>query len=373
MVKVGTKPTVKKEGNKTTTTTYKLDKEGNVIVDKVTVKEDQKTEPNTPQPQPKSESLAENAGKVHPQTKSLLESGLASTRFVNTGADLANNLGMRQLTQIDDKKGIQVFGAVGSSDFLTEKQDYLDVRGGHVLVGVGKQFNNKAGKLHTGVYVEGGSGKYDSLNKFANNPSVRAEGDTKYVGVGGMLQQQFDNNLIAEAGVRLGETDTNYNSNDLQDSTGYINVNYDVKRKYTGAHVGLGYQVDINDKLTATPSAKLLYTNIDSAEKLIEGSTFKFDAINSFRSQLGTDVSYKVTDKTDVYTNAVWEREYQGDADGSVLGLDMVAPSLKGNTGIVGAGVHFNPREDIDINMDVKGKFGKQEGGEVGMSVKYTF
>ncbi len=188
-----------------------------------------------------------------------------------------------------------------------------------------------------------------------------------------MLKQEYSNGAFAEASARFGNSDTNYNSYDLKDSQGYTNVNYDIKRNYTGVNLGVGGQVELNKKVTAVPSAKLLYTKFNSAEKLIKGSTFKFDEISSLRSQLGADIIYQATDTTDIYTNAVWEREYDGQANGKVLGLNMPAPSLEGDTGIVGAGIHFAPRKNIDINMDVKGSFGKREGGEVGMSFKYKF
>ncbi len=333
------------------------------------------TEPTTPVKPTAQQEIARVAGKVHPQTKSLLESALSSVNFVNTGADLLSKQGMHQLTRVHNKSqdGLHVFGAVAGSDLITETGSEIDVRGTTLLVGVGKQLPNKMGKLHVGGFVEGGKGIYDTYNKLSDNTSVIAEGDSKYVGFGAMLKQEYSNGAFAEASARFGNSDTNYNSYDLKNSQGYTNVNYDIKRNYTGVNLGVGGQLELNKKVTAVPSAKLLYTKFNSAEKLIKGSTFKFDEISSLRSQLGADIIYQATDTTDIYTNAVWEREYDGQANGKVLGLNMPAPSLEGDTGIVGAGIHFAPRKNIDINMDVKGSFGKREGGEVGMSFKYKF
>ncbi len=340
---------------------------------KPTPKPEVKPTPKTEvKPTPKQD-FAELAGEIHPQTKSLLESVVSNASFVNTGTDLATNQGIKQLAQINNSANAQTFGAIGTSDILTETGSEVDVRGANLLVGVGKKLTNQYGTLRLGGLIEGGKSHYDSYNRLPSGIIVRADGDSDYLGAGAMLQQEFKNNVIAEAGVRFGSSNTSYNSSDLQDSTGYTNINYDVNRNYTGLNLGLGYQAKINDKFTAVPSAKLLYTKLGSAEKLIKGSTFKFDSISSLRSQLGGDVIYKFNDKTDIYTNAVWEKEYQGQADGKVLELNMPAPSLKGDTGIVGLGIHFAPRNNLDFNMDVKGKFGKQEGGEVGFSVKYTF
>ncbi len=103
------------------------------------------TEPTTPVKPTAQQEIARVAGKVHPQTKSLLESALSSVSFVNTGADLLSKQGMHQLTRVHNKNqdGLHVFGAVAGSDLITETGSEIDVRGTTLLVGVGKQLPNK--------------------------------------------------------------------------------------------------------------------------------------------------------------------------------------------------------------------------------------
>ncbi|MDP8163186.1 autotransporter outer membrane beta-barrel domain-containing protein [Phocoenobacter skyensis] len=309
---------------------------------------------------------------IHDQTQSLLESGLAGLEFVNRGADLANNVAMYQLTQLSNNQGVSTFGAIRGGKYRTETGSHIDVKGVNLLLGVGSGSNNSAGQLYVGTYVEGGVGSYDSINTFDNNLEVRADGDTKYYGIGAMIKQHFNNHLYLQGGVRLGQSHTEYHSKDLQGATA-SSVDFNTKRAYAGANIGMGYTAVLNDKFSITPSAQLMYTYYSSADKIIEGSQFDFDRIHSVRSRLGAKVSYKINPQNDLYANVAWEREYQGNANGKTLGLNMPAPAMKGNTGIVEIGTHFNPSKNLKINLGATGNFGKRRGVGVNVSMKYDF
>ncbi len=308
---------------------------------------------------------------VNPQTKSLLESGLAGVDFVNHGADLASGDGMQQLVQASANTGVNTFGAIGGGKYRTETGSHIDVKGANLLLGAGSSINNSAGQLHVGAYVEGGTGSYDSFNDFANAPSVRAHGNTKYYGLGLMLKQDFSNNLYVEGGLRFGKSKTSYNSSDLQGAIG--NVSFKTKRSYTGATLGAGYQFKINDKMSLTPSARLLYTRLSGTSKVVQGTNFHFDSVRSLRTQLGAKLDYQLNDSARLYSSLTWEREHKGAAKGRVLGLNMPAPSMKGDTGIVELGAQFTPNKNLTIKVGAAGSFGKRRGGEANIGIKYDF
>ncbi len=317
-----------------------------------------------------NDNNGDDAGTLHPQTTSLLESGLAGLDFVNRGADLANGAGMSQLRSGD--AGLQAFGALRAGNYRTETGSHIDVKGANILLGAGGVVNNSAGQLHIGAYVEGGTGSYDSFNDFTDAPDVRADGDTKYYGVGAMARQTFANNLYLQAGVRAGESDTDYHSSDLQGAVG-ASVDFSTKRDYAGANIGVGYTMDINDKLSVTPSAQLLYTDFDKAQKVVEGSTFNFDSIDSLRSRVGAEVNYQLSETSRLYGNLAWEREHRGEANGKVLGMDMLAPTIEGNTGIIEIGTSFAPNKNLKINLGAAGNVGKRRGIEANASMRYRF
>ncbi|PIE42104.1 MAG: hypothetical protein CSA47_02060 [Gammaproteobacteria bacterium] len=314
----------------------------------------------------------ETAGSVHPQTKSLLESGLSGVDFVNRGADLAHTAGIQQLLQLSANDGIKAFGAIGGGKYRTETGSHIDVKGVNLLLGAGKNLSNQAGQLYLGAYVEGGIGSYNSFNNFANRPSVRGDGNSKYYGLGAILRQDFSNNVFIKGGLHFGKSHTTYNSNDLLGAGGNP-VHFKTKRSYAGFNIGAGYHAHINDKITITPSVNVLYTHFGKANEVIQGSTFNFDSIRSLRTQLGAKLNYQLSDKADLYTSLVWEREHKGDAKGSVSGLDMPTPSVKGNTGIVEVGANFTPNKNLTINVGAAGSFGKRRGGEANIGIKYDF
>ncbi|MDP8171625.1 hypothetical protein QJU96_10055, partial [Pasteurella skyensis] len=191
------------------------------------------------------------AGTVHPQTKSLLESGLAGLNFINNGADLVDSA-MTQLTPYD---GIKTFGAIRGGKYRTETGSHIDVKGTNLLVGVGRQ----AGQFQFGTYVEAGFGSYDSENDIKDT-TVTAEGDTKYYGIGATLKQAF-NRFFVEGGLRLGHSQTTYNSDDFEGSaTVATEVKFTTKRAYAGANFGLGYNAQLSDAFTLTPYGKVFYT-----------------------------------------------------------------------------------------------------------------
>ncbi|MDP8162559.1 autotransporter outer membrane beta-barrel domain-containing protein [Phocoenobacter skyensis] len=311
-----------------------------------------------------SGSGGSTAGTVHPQTKSLLESGLAGLNFINNGADLVDSA-MTQLTPYD---GIKTFGAIRGGKYRTETGSHIDVKGTNLLVGVGRQ----AGQFQFGTYVEAGFGSYDSENDIKDT-TVTAEGDTKYYGIGATLKQAF-NRFFVEGGLRLGHSQTTYNSDDFEGSTTVATeVKFTTKRAYAGANFGVGYNAQLSDAFTLTPYGKVFYTYLSNEQQHIEGSLFKFDSVRSLRTQLGAKMQYQLSDKTKLYSTLAWENEAKGKATGTVLGLDMPSPSLKGNTGIVEFGVTFTPSQNLSINLGATGNFGKRRGASANALISYGF
>ncbi|MDP8176798.1 autotransporter outer membrane beta-barrel domain-containing protein [Pasteurella skyensis] len=311
-----------------------------------------------------SGSGGSTAGTVHPQTKSLLESGLAGLNFINNGADLVASA----MTQLTPDDGIKTFGAIRGGKYRTETGSHIDVKGTNLLVGVGRQ----TGQFQFGTYVEAGFGSYDSENNIKDT-TVTAEGDTKYYGIGTTLKQAF-NRFFVEGGLRLGHSQTTYNSDDFEGSnTVATEVKFTTKRAYAGANFGVGYNAQLSDAFTLTPYGKVFYTYLSNEQQHIEGSLFKFDSVRSLRTQLGAKMQYQLSDKTKLYSTLAWENEAKGKATGTVLGLDMPSPSLKGNTGIVEFGVTFTPSQNLSINLGATGNFGKRRGASANALISYGF
>ncbi|MBS9780725.1 MAG: autotransporter outer membrane beta-barrel domain-containing protein, partial [Moraxellaceae bacterium] len=206
-----------------------------------------------------------------------------------------------------------------------------------------------------------------------DKPRIKADGDSKYYGVGIMGKHTFNNDAYLQGGVRFGQSETNYNSSDLNNGNGADKVSFDSKRNYMGANVGVGGRVQVNDKVSLSPSASLLYSKYDKTSETIEGSTFNFDIIQSLRSQFGAELGYQVNDKNNLYSSLTWEREYKGEAKGDVVGLDMPSPSIKGDTGLVEIGAKMKPNDKVEIKIGAKKAFGDRRGASADVAIKYEF
>ena len=75
------------------------------------------------------------------------------------------------------------------------------------------------------------------------------------------------------------------------------------------------------------------------------------------------------------YAGLAWEKEYKGDARGSVKQFAIDAPSLKGNTAIAELGISFVPENNKKLSLDfgVKGYAGQRKGASANAEISYRF
>ncbi len=72
-------------------------------------------------------------------------------------------------------------------------------------------------------------------------------------------------------------------------------------------------------------------------------------------------------------TSLAWEREHKGAIKGSLYNRQMPSLNLKGDTGIIEAGVILTPQPNLNINLGVKGGFGNRKSIEANADIKYDF
>ncbi len=333
-----------------------------VVVDKT---------PTQPTDKTPNKGIGQQAGTINPQTKSLSENKVAAIDGVNRGSDLALQDGMNNLQSATQTvASINSFGAIGGGKSRTQTGSYIDVSGVNLLLGAGTRLDNGLGSLHIGGFVEAGFGDYTSVNDFAHHSTVTATGKNNFYGLGAIAKQNIDNTYL-EGSVRFGKTKTDYHSSDFQGATS--DVSFTAKSSYQGFSVGAGHRIPINDTFSVTPYGRLLYTHYADSNHTIQGQKFTFDSVNSLRTQLGTKVTYDVNNTLGLYSSLTWEREHKGTASGKVLGLNIPQPSIKGNTGIVEAGINYQPNANLNIGLGVNGSFGKRKGAEASATVQYDF
>ena len=273
----------------------------------------------------------EFAGRLNPQTKAFSEGRAASLGFLNQGADLIANAGIR---------------AARSS--------------------------------------------VDTYNSFANYASVHGDGDTHYTGGGVLgridfagtglgLVKKLDagqaDGLYAEASFRAGHLDTDFDTDDLLGEFGE-GSDYDSGADYYGLHGGVGYVMNFDERNSVDVYGRYFWTKVDSETVDVGRDRLHFDEADSSRLRIGTRYTMIYNQQLKPYVGIAYDHEFDGEVAARAYGLKLDKPSLEGDTGIFEAGISMKPVSTIDaLSVDVSGQgfIGRREGGGGGLKIKYQF
>ena len=316
------------------------------------------------------------APTVTKESKALSEGYVSAAALINQGADLANGKGMANAIAAAGEAW-STFGAVSGGAQRTQTGSYVDVDGVSLLAGFARQFDLAAGNATAGVFAEYGNGTYDTFNRFASGV-VRGHGDSHYYGGGLIGHMDFaatqTGHAYAEAMARLGAAHNSFNSADLV--SGGVAAGYDASSVYAGAGATLGYAWTLDTATTLDVSGRYLWSRLGGdTVQLTTGETVDFDAVTSQRTQLGARVSHALAGGWIPFVAAAWEHEFDGDANAITNGYALDAPSLRGNTGILEAGLTLKPSQTLPLSLDVglQGFVGQREGVAGNLQAKWTF
>ncbi len=311
------------------------------------------------------------SSKLNPQTKALAEGYAANMAFVNQGADLAGGTGMADaMAKAKAAKGdIASFGAVAGGSSRYKTGSHADVDGTSLMTGVVTKREIEKGALVKGLFLEAGWGNYDTYNSFAGMSSVNGGGDTSYYGLGALIRQDRPDGGYVEGSARGGESRTTFGSGDLN------NVSYTTNSGYYGVHIGIG-KLKTEGSQTLDYYAKYFWTHQNGSTVRAGGDIFNFSGVDSSRLRGGLRLSQARPDgKSTSYVGLAYEYEFDGKACGSVYGMAMEAPSLKGGTGIVELGMSFKSRPESSntLELGLQGYAGKREGVTGTVQLKRVF
>ncbi|MFK3644208.1 autotransporter [Pseudomonas protegens] len=334
------------------------------------------------------------AGRINPTSKAFLEGGAASLAFTNQGADLISDHGINAAdsnVKRAQQEGINLTPFVvvngGSSRYNTGS--HVDVRGFNMLFGVatGLELQDRSA-ITVGIFAERGDGNYDSYNNLSDYGSVHGTGNVRYSGGGALFHmavagtamtktpsssKRGHEGLYIDGSVRTGNADMSFDSTDLTDAEG-IRGKYSRKSKYYGAHGGIGYVLNFDEKRSLDVYSRYTWTRMDADTVSIGKDKLSFNASESSRLRLGGRYSYAYTQKIKPYVGAAYEREFKGDVSGSAYGMSIEKPSLSGNAGVFEVGVTMNPlaaNGALSIDFGVQGYAGEREGTAGTLKAKY--
>lgn len=307
---------------------------------------------------------------TNPKTKVLNESRAAEMAFLNSASDLLQD-------QDIHKAGKHVFGAVRGIYNKYKTGSSVDISGVGLVTGVANTWAGDSADLTGAVFVEAGWGSFDTKNDIMGSVQ-RGDGDSYYYGTGLIgkydVTQGLFSGLYAEAAAHVGIISTDYSNAGLTTLNG-VKASYDTDSLYYAAHATAGYRWNVTEKFNLDLSATYLWNYLESQEVKIAADKFDFDSVQSHRMRLAAEVGYTGDKGFRPYAGVAWEREFDGEAGGSVAGYRIEEADLGGNSGLAWAGVTFEPKEGGPVKADaeITTYFGQRKGVSGRVWVRYEF
>lgn len=236
----------------------------------------------------------------------------------------------------------------------------------------------EATSLVLGAFLETGRGKYSTHNSFENAPSVRGSRDSSYDDGGLLARWDMSNaglrGVALEASFRAGSVEEDFSSGDLTDGLGN-GARYDLSSPYYGAHAGVTFSRNLTRTVFMTSYARFLWNCVEKERAIIGGNEVTFHVLDSHRPQGGARFHYKAAPAVRPYVGVGYEWECNGTSRAVTYGNEIAAPSLRGGTGPLEAGVVFRVTEEKPVFLDlgVKGYAGKREGVSGNIQLRLAF
>ena len=313
--------------------------------------------------------------EVREQSKSYVETQMATLAMVASGADLLANAGFTNAAQAvqdakdsgDSGRSMVPYAAANYGSMRQESGSHVDVKGSNFNIGFAKEVKNGSGKLLFGPMFEYGRGNYDSYL----DDGTTGSGTAQNYGIGMMARQTNDNGFYYEGSVRYGKVTSDYSSSNVW--AGH-DVSYDNSAKYWGAHVGVGKLQKLGGDNAIDLYGKLFYTNQGSSSVNINGDTLDFSSVKSKRSRIGFRYIHGTSDVRSVYAGLAWQYEFDGAAHATANGLSTPSPSVKGSSGMLELGVLIAPKASpVSFDLGVSGWAGKQKGYSLNANMLWSF
>ena len=237
----------------------------------------------------------------------------------------------------------------------------------NLLGGAAKNKKIGAFELLTVFFIEGGWGSYSTYNSFSAG-DIYGGGDTNYAGLGVMLKNRAESGLYYEASLRGGRVKTDFDSAGIGEG-----ASIDASAAYFGGHLGLGKETKKRGGVLDT-SLKLFFTR-QGGDSLSNqaGERLYFDAANSLRLRLGTRYSKAVGRRASFLGGIAAEYEFGGKLKGSIDGIRIAAPDMRGASGLIELGIVGKTGKGWSAEIAAQGLFGKRRGVGGTVSLNYAF
>ncbi len=216
-----------------------------------------------------------------------------------------------------------------------------------------------------------GFAEYGTGSSEAEVAHAKADGDHGYYGVGIAARWDAASGVFVDGALRLGMSNTEFSG--VYASNG-ASAQYDGDAFYSTFHVGAGYVFPIGNAVEGTVYGRYAASYLEGDTLTLEGTTNLYDAdsVTTQALRVGLRATGGVMKTAEWRAGLAYEHAFGGDADATVSGIALDAPSLDGDTGILEAGFTIKPSDALPwkIDFDIKGYVGDRQGVEVDDAVE---
>lgn len=313
-----------------------------------------------------SDVLASAKVQATESASSLSESLLGTAAFVRQGAEFVADDGLATMEfAARSKQGLNAFAVMQGSSMHYDALSGVDVSGFTLLAGAAVQ----QGNLIFASFVESGWG--NSEGDIAKNST-----DLSYFGVGLAARYRFESGFYGEGAIRLGRASSDFAANFAEDGDC---ARYESDVFYATMHMAAGYELPLNDFVTADMYARYTFSFLDNDSVDLNDaaqSRAELDSVVAHALRIGARVKGGFTDAVNWKAGIAYEHMFDGAAGGTVDGVSITEAEMDGGSVIGELGVSMKPGSETSpwtLQFALKGYLGEREGVSGNGMLVYSF
>lgn len=306
--------------------------------------------------------------RANPQLKAFNQYRVAQMAALDRGARLVEGTALEQARKAAAGQDAWMpFAAIHGGTERYGNDGRADGTGLELAAGLARDFTGEAGDLLLGAFFEYGQTSIGTREDFAVG-DVYGTGSARYAG-GGLLARfdltsDFLSGLYAQAGLRLGQINGDWQS---QDIAGVLRqtADFDTSTAYYGLFASLGYQWRATERLRLDSRASFFWNHQDGQDISVMGEDFRFAPQDSCLLRVGTRLGYEVFRGFTPYAGVAWEHEFDGTArtELSNHGVDAPSVSMRGDSAVFMAGLQWDPGDSpLHVDLGLEGSAGVRQG-----------
>lgn len=313
-----------------------------------------------------SDVIASAKVQATESASSLSESLFGTAAFVRQGAEFVADDGLATMEfAARSKQGLNAFAVMQGSSMHYDTLSGVDVSGFTLLAGAAVQ----QGNLTFASFVESGWG--NSEGDIAKNST-----DLSYFGVGLAARYRFESGFYGEGAVRLGRASSDFAASFVEEGD---RARYESDVFYATMHMGAGYELPLNDFVTADMYARYTFSFLDNDSVDLNDaaqSRAELDSVVAHALRIGARVKGGFTDAANWKAGIAYEHMFDGAAGGTVDGVSITEAEMDGGSVIGELGVSVKPGSETSpwtLQFALKGYLGECEGVSGNGMLVYSF